>query len=254
MSLHRALRGPQTALSWLTILPVAEPPGPFDRALGGAVIGSTPLVGAVLGGIAAAAAFGLSFTDLPGLMLGLLIVGLLAVLTRGMHLDGLADTADGLGCFGPPERVHEVMHSGSTGPFGAATLVLVMAAQATGYGALIEQGNWAAIVFVVFLSRVAPVIGCRITLHATEKSKFGALTAGTQRLTIPFWVMGAVVAGFTIEPVPPIPGAFTAVVVAAFAWAFTAHCSRRFDGVNGDVLGALVELSALIALCGMLIG
>lgn len=56
MNLRRALRGPRTALSWLTILPVAEPPGPFDRALGGAVIRSTPLVGAVLGGIAAAAA------------------------------------------------------------------------------------------------------------------------------------------------------------------------------------------------------
>jgi adenosylcobinamide-GDP ribazoletransferase len=253
MSLRRALRGPQTALSWLTILPVPEPAGPFDRALGGAVIGSTPLVGAVLGGIAATTAFGLSYTDLPVLMVGLLVVGLLAVLTRGMHVDGLADTADGLGCFGPPERVHEVMHSGSTGPFGAATLVVVLGAQASGFGALVEQGNWAAIVFVVFVSRISPVIGCRIKLHATAKSRFGELTAGTQRLTIPFWVAGAVIAGFVIDPEPPILGAVTAVAVAAFAWLFTAHCSRRFDGVNGDVLGALIELSALVALCGMLL-
>jgi adenosylcobinamide-GDP ribazoletransferase len=253
MSLRRAIRGPHTALSWLTILPVPEPAGPFDRALGGAVIGSIPLVGAVLGGIAATVALGLSYTDLPLLFSGLLIVGLLAVLTRGMHLDGLSDTADGLGCFGPPEKVHEVMHSGSAGPFGAATLAIVLGAQAVGFGALIQDKNWAAIVFVVFVSRVAPVIGCRITLHATEKSKFGALTAGTQRLTIPFWVMGAVVVGFAVDPELPIPGAVTAVVVAACAWVFTAHCSRRFDGVNGDVLGALIELSTVIALCGVLI-
>ncbi len=254
MSLHGAIRGPQTAFSWLTVLPVSSPPGPFDRALGGAAIGSTPMVGGVLGALVAAAAYGLSFTELPVLLCGLLIGGLLAVLTRGIHLDGLSDTADGLGCYGPPERVHEVMHSGSTGPFGAATLVIVLGAQAAGYGALMEQSNWAAFIFVVFVSRVAPVIGCRITLPPAEKSKFGELTAGTQRLTIPFWVLGAIVVGFAVDPELPIPGAFTAVVIAIFAWWFSRHCSQRFGGINGDVLGALVELSALIAVCGVLVG
>lgn len=252
MSLRGAIRGPQTAFSWLTVLPVPAPSGPFDRALGGAAIGSTPMIGGVLGALVAAAAFGLGHTDLPVLLCGLLIVGLLALLTRGMHLDGLSDTADGLGCYGPPARVHEVMHSGSAGPFGAATLAIVLAAQAVGYGALMEQNNWAAFIFVVFVSRVAPVIGCRITLPPAENSKFGGLTAGTQRLTIPFWVLGAIVAGYAVDPELPIPGAFAAVVVAVFAWLFSHHCAQRFGGINGDVLGALIEFSALIALCGVL--
>jgi len=252
MNLRAAFRGPQTALSWLTILPVPTPKGPFDRALGGAVIGSTPLVGAVLGVITAAIAVGLGATELPPLLAGLLVVGAIAILTRGMHLDGLSDTADGLGCFGSPERVHKVMHSGSAGPFGAATLVVVLGAQAAGYGALIQQNDWAAIIFVLFVSRVAPVIGCRVNLSPTEESKFGALTAGTQRLTVVFWALGAIVAGYAVDTGLPLPGVFSAMAVVVFAWWFSFHCSRRFAGINGDVLGALVELSALIAICGLL--
>ncbi|MCZ4549042.1 adenosylcobinamide-GDP ribazoletransferase [Gordonia rubripertincta] len=254
MSLRGAIRGPQTAFSWLTILPVPEPAGPFDRSLGGAAIGSTPLVGCVLGAIAAAAAIGLDHTELPVLLCGLLIVGLLAVLTRGMHLDGLADTADGLGCYGPPARVHQVMHSGSTGPFGAATLVIVMGAQAVGYGTLMQESNWAAFIFVGFVSRVATVIGCRISLPPAAESKFGGLTAATQRLTIPFWVLGALAVGFAVGPELPVPGVIAAVVVTVFAWLFSAHCAQRFGGMNGDVLGALIELSTLIALCVVLAG
>jgi adenosylcobinamide-GDP ribazoletransferase len=253
VNVRAAFRGPQTAISWLTILPIPAPKGPFDRALGGAAIGSAPLVGALLGVITAAIAVGLGHTELPPLLAGLLTVGVIAILTRGMHLDGLSDTADGLGCFGSPERVHKVMHSGSAGPFGAATLVLVLVAQAVGYGTLIEQKDWAAIVFVLFASRVAPVVGCRVNLSATEESKFGALTAGTQRLTVVFWALGAVAVGYMVDPALPLPGVFSAVAVVAFSWWFSFHCSRRFAGINGDVLGALIELSALIAICGLLI-
>ena len=78
---------------------------------------SVPAIGAALGAASAGLAFGLAQTDLPALTAGVLIVVLLGVATRGMHLDGLADTADGLGCYGPPDRVTEVMRSGTVGDF-----------------------------------------------------------------------------------------------------------------------------------------
>src|SRR3982751_485314 len=107
------MRGLALALSWLTVLPV--------RVAGDDVRG--------------AAAAALRWAPLVGGLLGLLAVGLLAVATRGMHVDGLADTADGLGCYGPSERALAVMRDGGAGPFAVVTLLVVLGGQAAALAA-----------------------------------------------------------------------------------------------------------------------
>ena len=237
------------AITWLTVAPIPAPRAPMDRRTGAAAIAAVPVVGIALGGCAAAVAYGLSFTSLPHLLIGVLVVALLALTTRGMHLDGLADTADGLGCYGDPERVREVMRSGDVGPFGAATLAIVLGAQAVAFGALVDAERWWTIVFAVALGRVSAVYVCRRGLPAANSNGFGAIVADTQRWSIPVWTVLATAAAWPLG----VPALCAVGVVAVFAWAFSAHCRTRMGGVAGDVIGAAIELSTALALVIVLV-
>lgn len=259
----RALR---TAVSWLTVVPVgghaSDAP---DRSLGAAVMASVPVVGALLGAASASVAFGLTHTGLPTLLIGVLVVVLLAAATRGMHLDGLADTADGLGCYGPPDRVTEVMRGGTVGPFGVATLVLVLAVQSTGFAALADESQWYGLAFAIGLGRIGAVIGTRRSLKPAHPNGFGALVAGTQHLAVAVWLLLALVAavplglsangfdGDHLEVAAVVRGIAIVLGVAAFAWWFTRHCARRMGGITGDVLGATIEVGVALAVVGLLL-
>ncbi|MEE4023227.1 adenosylcobinamide-GDP ribazoletransferase [Gordonia sp. PKS22-38] len=248
------------ALSWLTVLPLPQPTAEMNRSTGASVMSAVPVVGAVLGALAVAVATLLSLTDLPATLVGVLIVATLGLATRGMHLDGLADTADGLGCYGPPERVAEVMKSGSSGPFGVATLVVVMAVQAVGFGALTDQHRWYEIGFAVALGRLVAVVGARRGLVAAHTEGFGALVADSQRISIAAWTAVAVLAaaatgwgtdGFAMTTA--VQAIAVVAVVLLTGWLFTRHCARRVGGMNGDILGAGIELGVAIAVVGLLI-
>ncbi|OCW84815.1 adenosylcobinamide-GDP ribazoletransferase [Nocardia farcinica] len=260
----RALR---TAFSWLTVVPVgghADASAP-DRELGAAVMASVPAIGAALGAASAGLAFGLARTDLPALTAGVLIVVLLGVATRGMHLDGLADTADGLGCYGPPDRVTEVMRSGTVGPFGVATLVLTLAVQSTGFAALANGSRWYDLAFAIALGRFGAVVGTRRSLEPAHHNGFGALVAGTQRTSVAAWFVVALLAtvplglstneidGGHVEVAAVVQGCAIVLAVTAFAWWFTRHSARRMGGMTGDVLGATIELGVAIGVVGLLL-
>ena len=93
--------GFRLALTWLTIIPVPVH-GTVDRDAARRALQWAPLVGLLLGLLAAGVLAGFDLLGAPPLLAGLLVVAVLALATRGMHLDGLADTADGLGCSGGP--------------------------------------------------------------------------------------------------------------------------------------------------------
>lgn len=257
-------RGLHLAVSWLTVFPVPQPSSPPDRTDGGRVIAAVPIVGLVLGCITAAIAFGLHHTALPAAVIGTLCVIAGALITRGMHLDGLADTVDGLGCYGHAERVRTVMRRGDVGAFGAAALSLTLLLQALTIGYLADGNRWYAVAFAIFLGRYAVVISCRRALSAANADGFGALVAGTQHTSIAVWTVLAaalaVAAGWldasgvtaTFSAPPAFRALAALVVVGAGAYVFTRHCARRMGGISGDVLGATLELSTTAALVVLL--
>lgn len=244
--------GLRLALSWLTVLPVRV--GTVDRAVGRTAIAVAPVVGLLLGGVAAGLLVLLDLMGVPGLLAGILTVAVLAVGTRGLHLDGLADTADGLGCYGPPERALTVMRDGGVGPFGVVTLVLALGAQAAALGALTDR--WFAVVLAVTVGRAAFTLCCRQGVPAARPDGLGALVAGTQSTAVPIlWLGGLLLVSPLVDPDEDAWVGPVAVLLAiGLVLALVHHTRRRFGGIMGDVLGAASELAATVVLVTCTLG
>lgn len=210
-----------------------------------------PLAGALLGLTAGGLLWTLRYVDAPPLLAGALTVGTLALLTRGMHLDGLADTVDGLGSYRSREKALAVMKSPEVGAFGVAALVLTVLIQSAGFAVVTIPGVIAAVV----TGRLAAVIGCRRGVPSARPDGLGAFVAGSVG-----WPAIAANTGFALllacfgVPGKPWQGPIAVTAAICLTFALLAHIRRRLGGITGDVLGFLIEAATTIVVIGISLG
>jgi adenosylcobinamide-GDP ribazoletransferase len=260
VSKTKPLDGFRFAFGTLTVLPVGVTR--WDREAAGRGMMSAPVVGVVVGLCSAGLGLLLLFLGAGPLLAAVATVAVPAVLTRGLHLDGLADTADGLGSGKPAEDALRIMKQSDIGPFGVLTLVFVLLAQVAAlaqlYGDSWARGAMAAVVSAI-VARLALTLAARAGVPAARPGGLGAAVAGVGPVpgalatTVSYTVISAALG--------PILGAHgtirtvVAVVVAlAVAELLLRHCTRRFGGVTGDVFGGLAETAATTALVVLSLG
>ncbi|MFJ6213840.1 adenosylcobinamide-GDP ribazoletransferase [Streptomyces sp. NPDC092296] len=253
-----ALHGLRFAVGTLSVIRVRV--DRWDRPTAGAAMLWAPLVGLLLGAAGAACGAAVALLGGGGLLAAVAAIGVLAALTRGLHLDGLADVADGLGSGKPAEDALRIMKQSDIGPFGVLVLVLVLLGQIAAAARAYDGGAWrgaAAVVTAAVAARCALGWGCLRSVPAARPGGLGAAVAGTVRP----WGAAAVTGGSALAlgaaAAAAVGGRWgygcpaALLVGVGCGWLLLRRCVRRLGGITGDVLGALAETAATGALLGL---
>ncbi|MFI9820687.1 adenosylcobinamide-GDP ribazoletransferase [Streptomyces sp. NPDC052013] len=253
-STPRPADGLRFAFGTLTVLPVRVTR--WDRPAARAGMLCAPLAGLVVGAVSAAAGLLLLLLGSGPLLAAVATVAVPAILTRALHLDGLADTADGLGSGKPAEDALRIMKQSDIGPFGVVTLVLVLLAQVaaltTAYDDSPARGALTAVVAAT-AARLALTLAARTGVPAARPEGLGAAVAGAVpavgAAAVGLAVTGAsAAAGGLLGPDGAVRMLLAVALSVAAAELLLRHCVRRFGGVTGDVFGGLAETAATTAL------
>ncbi|MGW7579054.1 adenosylcobinamide-GDP ribazoletransferase [Streptomyces sp. NPDC054765] len=248
------------AFGTLTVLPVRVTR--WDRAAARGGMLCAPLAGLVVGLCAAALGAALLLLGGGPLLAAVATAVVPAVLTRGLHLDGLADTADGLGSGKRAEEALRIMKQSDIGPFGVITLLFALLAQVAALDELYADG-WApgavAAAVAAVTARCALTLASRAGVPAARPEGLGAAVAGTvpvgaALLCTALTAAGCAAAGAAFGPYDALHAGLAVLLGLGLGELLLRHCRRRFGGVTGDVFGALAESAGLTALVAMALG
>ena len=233
------------AASFLTILPIG-PSVTASTAEVAASFGWFPLVGFGLGLMLCVVDWMLA-PIVGNAMRAVLIVLVLTVLTGGLHLDGLADTADALGAGRDRVRVLEVLRDSRIGSFGTIALVFVIMLKVFALAGVGGAPRYAAIYMATGLGRWAMVALVSGLDYLRPEGAGAAMLSRDRRRNLKTATLIATVA---LVPLVKLNAVRAYVVAALLTLAIRSFYRRWVGGVTGDLIGAageIVETAVLIA-------
>ncbi|GGU90241.1 adenosylcobinamide-GDP ribazoletransferase [Streptomyces litmocidini] len=252
--------GLRFAFGTLTVFPARITRWDRDAARAGML--SAPLAGLAVGLCSAAAGAAFLLLGSGPLLAAVATTAVPALLTRGLHLDGLADTADGLGSAKPAEDALRIMKQSDIGPFGVIALVLVLLAQVAALYELYGEG-WVrgavAAALAATVARLALTHASRHGVPAARPEGLGAIVAATvptrsATLTTALVLVLGAATGLLLSPYDAVRDVLAVGAGLGAAALLLRRCVRRFGGVTGDVFGAVEETAATATLVALTLG
>ncbi len=241
-----------SALRFLTPVPVPGPWAGGERELSRSPF-FFPVVGALIGGVVAAISFGLDHV-LPPLAASAILVCVLVAASRGLHMDGLADTADGLLSSRPRDQILTIMRDSRTGAMGVVVVVCVILLKTALLASITPEGaRWQIALLMPLAGRCAMVVTMALFPYARPEgglaTVFLARTAG-RRLLLVWAPLVLLAGGWLLAGVEGLAAAGASIFVGLIVGIY---CQRRIGGYTGDTLGATNELvECMPALIGAL--
>jgi len=237
------------ALQFLTCIPLNPGMKVNEEEVGRSML-YFPLVGLCMGACLALARIPLAAL-LPQSMADGMIIALLAALSGAIHLDGLADTADGIAGGKDREDRLRIMKDPRVGAIGVVCVVMVIMLKYVALMAMPMHLKSSALLLV-------PVIGRWAQLLVAYRADYAGLTRGigftfTRQVTLPVVLCTSLLVGAFAYYLFSLKGAVVAVASLAACLAYTAYFRRTLGGVTGDVLGAATELAETAALIMLLV-
>ncbi|WP_318654593.1 adenosylcobinamide-GDP ribazoletransferase [Pseudomonas sp. MWU13-2100] len=234
------------ALQFLSSLPIRLPGMPEPREMGRSLL-CYPLVGLLFGGVLCALDWVLA--GAPLLLHGALLLTAWVLLSGGLHLDGLADSADAwLGGFGDRERTLLIMKDPRSGPIAVVTLVLVLLLKFCALLALLEQRQTVALLLAPLIGRSA-LLGLFLTTPYVRAGGLGQALADHLPRRAGWYVLLA--SALSCGLLAGFKGLWAVgLAVLGFCW-LRQLMMRRLGGTTGDTAGALLELLEMAVLVGV---
>ena len=209
-----------------------------------------PVVGLLLGSVAVVLIWCLQQL-LPPLVTAVLAVALLGAFSGGLHLDGLADTADGFFSARPRERILEIMHDSASGVMGVCVLVLVLLLKVACLASLSTTllpviflmplaGRTAIVLMMALLPYARPQGGLALVFY-TRRSRLVAL-GGLVLCLVMAWLAAG------------MQGAGAVLAMVFLVLLFARLCHLKIGGATGDTLGASCELAEAVVVLFFTIG
>jgi adenosylcobinamide-GDP ribazoletransferase len=231
------------AVSFLTVLPV-------DRWLGkrknedlSASLAWFPVAGLIPGSLAYVIAF---YSPFPSGVTAFFILLSGVLVSGGLHLDGLADWADGLGARRRKD-ILRIMKDTSTGAFGAAAVCLCLIGKfAAIFSILVARKELAALVLAPVIARWTMTLLATLTPYARPNGGTGKAfirPGQTSRL-----LLATIFLALVVLFLSPARGLLYCLPAAGGAWLLRLHSLRRIQGLTGDILGADCEMMELLVL------
>ncbi len=231
----------KTAIEFLTIFRVGKPGEEIEKEEIANSVVFFPLVGLLLGGFCASAEILLNDYLPSAIARSLFPIIILAILTRGLHLDGVADTFDALHfADNDKEKAIEVMKGKTIGAFGASALVIVIVGKLVAISALPEGFRIEGLLLIPALSRWTSSIVARQSGPAEPEGLGFIFTAYTTRKAC--FISGLIALAISVL-IFGKTGLMIFALVSVFGIFLSSYFNRAFGGVTGDVFGAVIELS-----------
>jgi len=244
--------GLKLAFGTLTAIPVPAPTH-IDARVAGRAMALAPLTQLPLVSALLLWGWAVREAQVPPLVAAALTLVAITLANRGMHLDGLADTADGLSASYDRHTSLAVMRRGNIGPSGVAAVVLVLLVDAGALAAVLTTARGVVLICLsVLASRQMLAWACSTGVPSARQEGLGATVAGTVKPTIVGLGFVLLLGVSALASKWSGPAWWTGPVVMCCAalggLLVIRRATGRFGGITGDVLGAVIEVSLAVAL------